>query len=94
MVIDWILWIPEYEDKIAVKHGVDRTEVAEILYGQPSVQRVGKGKIKGEDLYMGLGQTYEGRYLTIFFILKSDNVAMPVSARDMTRVERRQYGRR
>ena len=60
MVIDWILWIPEYEDKIAVKHGVDRAEVAEILYGQPSVQRVGKGKIKGEDLYMGLGRLTKG----------------------------------
>lgn len=69
MVIDWILWIPEYEDKIAVKHGVDRDEVAEVLYGQPGVRRVGKGRVSGEDLYMGLGQTYGGRYLTIFFIL-------------------------
>ena len=67
MVINWILWIPEYEDKITVKHGVDRDEVAEILYGQASIRRVGKGRVTGEDLYMGLGQTYEGRYLTILF---------------------------
>ena len=91
MKISWILWIQEYEDKIAAKHGVDRDEVAEVLYGRMVIRRAGKGKVKGEDLYMGLGQTDDGRYLVVFFILKTGNVAMPVSARDMTTAERRQY---
>lgn len=92
MVINWVLWKHEYEEKIAVKHSVDRDEVEEVLYGRMVIRRVGRGRVVGEDLYLGLGQTYEGRYLSVFFLLKAGNVAMPISARDMTRSERRQYG--
>ncbi|RLT42756.1 MAG: BrnT family toxin [Chloroflexi bacterium] len=91
MVIEWVLWRQEYEDKIAVKHGINWGEVEEVLYGRMVTHRVGRGNVVGEDLYLGLGQTYEGRYLSIFFILKAGQVAMPISARDMTRSERRQY---
>ena len=43
--------------------------------------------------YVGFGQTEDGRYLAIFFILKAPGVALVVTARDMTRKERRAYGR-
>jgi len=92
MIIEWILWLPEYEEKIAVKHGVDKEEVEEALYGETVIRRIGRGRQAGEDLYLTLAQTFEGRYLSIFFLLKKGNVAMPISARDMDRRERRYYG--
>lgn len=53
-----------------------------------------KGKIKGEHLYLALGQTDSGRYLSVFFILKKDKRALRVSARDMSEQERRRYAKR
>jgi len=50
-----------------------------------------KGKIKGEDLYVALGRTDAGRYLVVFFIMKTSKEALIVTARDMTEKERRRY---
>ena len=38
---------------------------------------------KGEDVYSVLGQTDTGRYVIVFFVHKSDNAALIISARDM-----------
>ena len=54
----------------------------------------GKGNRSGEDVYSAMGQTDAGRYLIIFFILKPYHRALVVSARDMDRKERREYGRK
>ena len=48
-----------------------------------------------EDLYAAYGRTYDGRYLVVFFVLRSDgHTAFVVSARDMDSAERRRYERK
>ena len=52
------------------------------------------GHVEGEDLYTALGQTDAGRYLTVYFIFKSHNTALVISARDMDLAEVRRYARK
>ncbi len=93
MKITRLIWLHEYVTKMEVKHGVYRDEIRSILFGEPLVRRVGKGKRrKGEHLYVAYGQTENGRYLAIFFILKAGNEALLISARDMDDKERKSYG--
>jgi uncharacterized protein len=47
--------------------------------------------VKNEPLYVAYGQTEAGRHLVVFFIRKARSVALPISARDMTRAERRYF---
>ena len=49
------------------------------------------GKVDGEHLYNALGQTNQGRYLSIFFIKKLNNKALIISSRDMNKKERQRY---
>jgi len=41
-----------------------------------------------------MGQTEEGRYLIVYFVHKLKGEALIVSARDMTKKERRSYGKK
>ncbi len=94
MEINEIIWHYRFVEKLEVKHHVTTDEVEEVLRGRKKVYRVEKGKVEGEDIYLALGQTDTGRYLAIFFILKANHDALPISARDMDQKERRQYGRK
>ncbi len=86
-----VLWNDEFVAKIEQKHGVSTVEVEEVLFSRPHVRRAEKGKVKGEHLYVAYGQTSEGRYLVVFFIRKPRSAALPISAREMTRAERRYF---
>jgi len=94
MRISRVIWLPEVEDKLLQKHNVLVMEVEEVLFGKPRIRFVEKGHREGEDLYAAYGQTEEGRYLTVFFIVKQRTQALIISARDMDRKERRSYARR
>ncbi len=50
-----------------------------------------KGNVAGENVYLALGKTSAGRYLSVFYILKKNNEVLPISARDMDNKERRKY---
>jgi uncharacterized DUF497 family protein len=76
---------------LAVKHGVETDEVEQVLFSKPHVRLFEKGHIKDENLYTAYGQTQTGRYLIVFFVLKNSTAALPISARDMTRSERKYY---
>ena len=89
-----IIWLAQFVEKLEVKHGVYTDEVEEILAGPKRVRRVRKGNVKGEDVYLALGQTQAGRYLTVFYIQKRDGRILPISARDMDKKERKIYGRK
>ena len=93
MQIDEIIWQQQFVEKLVIKHGVEKTEVEEVLSNRPRFRFVSKGNWVGEDVYSGMGQTDAGRYLIIFFIRKSNRRALVISARDMTRTERRNYER-
>jgi len=86
-----VLWNDEFVSKIKQKHGVSTDEVEGVLFSRPHVRRAEKGKVKGEHLYVAYGQTSEGRYLVVFFIRKPRSAALPISAREMTRAERRYF---
>lgn len=92
MKIQEIIWLEEIEDKIIRKHSVQPEEVEEVLEAHPHVRFMERGHKPGEDLYAAFGQTVNGRYLAIFFILKRPSGALIVTARDMTDKEKRKYG--
>lgn len=94
MKIADIFWLNAIVDKLASKHGVSTDEVEDVVLGRVRFRYVRKGNRPGEDVYMALGQTFEGRYLTVLFIHKLNGVALILSVRDMSAKERRSYGRK
>jgi len=86
-----VIWNERFVAKIAEKHGVSTDEVEEVLFSKPHVRKLEKGKVKGEHLYMAYGQAAAGRYPVIFFIRKPRDAALPISAREMTGSERRNF---
>ncbi|MCX7013711.1 MAG: BrnT family toxin [Candidatus Sumerlaeota bacterium] len=95
MKITGILWLRDIVDKLAWKHNVSTGEVDEAL-GSSGVRfrLLEKGDVQGENLYAAMGRTDAGRYLVILFVHKASGEALVISARDMTRKERRTYGKR
>ncbi len=90
-----IAWVDVLdEDKLERKHDVRGFETEEVLFNEPRVFFIEKGNIEGEDVYLGLGQTEEGRYLAVFFIYKKNRVALVTSARDMDLKERKRYAKK
>ena len=94
MRIEGIIWLRQIVDKLALKHQVNGNEVEETLNNKPKIRFVEKGLRKNENIYMALGQTDSGRYLSILFIYKLSKQALVLSARDMARKERNIYGKK
>ncbi|MDQ3131869.1 MAG: BrnT family toxin [Acidobacteriota bacterium] len=94
MNIEGIIWINQIVDKLAFKHQIETNEVEEIFTGKPKFRFVEKGERKDENVYMALGQTVGGRYLTVLFIYKLTKEALILSARDMAHRERKMYDRK
>jgi len=93
MVIREIIWLDEVVAKLEAKHHVSTNEVEDVLREKPMLRRLERGRIAGEDLYVALGCTEAGRYLTVFFLRKGRSRGLVISARDMDAKERRLYGR-
>ena len=94
MNIIGIIWLRRVVDKLAFKHYVETDEVEEVFSDKPKFRFVEKGEREGENVYMALGQTEAGRYLTVLFIYKLTREALILSARDMADKERKMYGRK
>lgn len=94
MNIEGVVWLNQIVDKLAFKHQVETYEVEEVLDSKPKFRFVEKGERKGEDVYMALGQSAAGRYLTILFIHKQTKEALVLSARNMAAKERKMYDRK
>ena len=91
MNITEIIWLEDIVEKLIRKHNVKEQEVIEVLKKRPKFRFVEKGHRKGENVYAALGQTNSGRKLIVFFVYKGDKQALIVSARDMTKSERKKY---
>lgn len=91
MKVRRILWLDQFVTKLEIKHHVTTFEVDEVLQSEIKLRRIAKGDVQGEDVYLALGKTEAGRYLSVFFILKKDSSMLPISARDMDNRERKQY---
>jgi len=87
--IDDFIWLPDIVEKLESKHRVLPEEVEEVFFNRPHFRFMEKGHVAGEDVYVALGQTDSGRYLSVFFIHKPGNLALIISARDMDAAERR-----
>ena len=94
MKIQGIIWLRAVIDKLAFKHRVETFEVEELFNGKPKFRFVEKGEREGENVYLALGQTDAGRYLTVLFIHKKTKDALILSARDMAEKEKKMYGRK
>jgi len=88
------IWFEDIVEKLESKHNVRQQDVREIFGSKPHVRFVEKGHRSGENVYAALGLTDGGRYLIVFLVLKKDGRALILSARDMTRNERRDYGQK
>lgn len=91
MKISGIIWIDDIVAKLEEKHSVEQYEVKEVFANQPWFRFTEKGHRPGENVYAAFGQTEAGRYLIVFFVYKKDKQALIISAREMTRTERRTY---
>lgn len=83
MNIEGVIWLRDIVDKLTHKHHVETYEVEEALENDPKIRFVEKGERAGEDVYLALGQTDDGRYLAVLFIYKLTREALIMSARDM-----------
>jgi uncharacterized DUF497 family protein len=88
MQIERFIWPEERIDHIA-RHGVTPEEVEEACFGKAYERRA---KSEGENpVYYVLGQTDAGRYLFCVVIGFPDGNAYPVTAREMTKKEKRRF---
>jgi uncharacterized DUF497 family protein len=79
-------WNDENEDHIA-RHGVDASEVEEVLRARPHLRRTRGGR------FLAYGATFDGRHLLIVFALRPRGTACVITARDMTAKEKSAYRR-
>lgn len=91
MKIKGVVWLDSVVDKIGTKHGVSQEEVRQILQGGAMFRFVEKGYRQDENVYAVLGRTRAGRYLVVFFVHKTDQRILILTARDMTIAERKRY---
>ncbi|MDP3296908.1 MAG: BrnT family toxin [Thermodesulfovibrionia bacterium] len=91
MKIKGLIWFDDIIEKLVRKHSVQQHEVREALSNKPYFRFVEKGHRSGENVYAAMGRTISGRYLIVFFVYKTDKRALILSARDMTKAERRLY---
>ncbi|HEX3529782.1 MAG TPA: BrnT family toxin [Thermoanaerobaculia bacterium] len=58
---------------------------------QHRIRFLERGTVEGEDLYAAMARTPAGRYLIIYFVFKTTGEALIVSAREMTKKEKKTY---
>ena len=78
MHIDRVIWLDDVVEKLERKHGVESSEVWELLQSKPKFRFVEKGHREGENVYAALGRTDAGRYLVVFFVYKTTNAALVI----------------
>lgn len=84
-------WDPGNIDKNWLKHKVTPVECEQIFFNQPLVVQDDIQHSETEKRYYALGKTNLRRFLFIAFTVR-DNLIRVISARDMSRKERRLFG--
>jgi uncharacterized protein len=83
-------WDAGNREKNWEKHRVSDLECEEIFFNQPLVVRHDPAHSGGEQRFYALGRTDKGRNLFVAFAMRAQLIRV-ISARDMTRKERRLY---
>lgn len=84
-------WDVGNSDKNWKNHRVSDSECEEVFFNEPLTVRRDPGHSQRGVRYYALGQTDPGRCLFVAFTVRGKLVRV-ISARDMTRTERRVYG--
>jgi uncharacterized DUF497 family protein len=71
MRIDFIVCPDEIIEKLATKHNLTEQEARQVLLNNPRIRFAENGYEKGDDVYAAFGQTFAGRYLSVFFCLQT-----------------------
>lgn len=83
-------WDAANADKNWERHRVSRGECEQVFLGRPSVVAIDEKHSQEESRYYALGRTGAGRFLFITFTIRGPMIRV-ISARDMSRAERRRY---
>ncbi len=86
-----VIWLENIVTKLKTKHDVYKNEIIEVLNNSPLFLFVENGFITGENVYSALGKTASGRYLIVFFVYKKNCNIIVISARNMTKNEKKRY---
>ena len=78
-------------DKSLKKHGVTNEEAEQLFLGVPSILIEDEKHWEGEKRYLLLGKTDKGRLLSIIFTIRGDKKVRIISARTMSKKERKLY---
>ena len=85
-------WDDGNRDKNLDKHGASDAECEQVFFNQPILVQPDEEHSEGEARYYVLGRTDDGRRLFVVFTARGSKIRV-ISARDMTRRERRHYPR-
>jgi uncharacterized DUF497 family protein len=83
-------WDAGNSAKIWERHGVTPTECEELFFNRPLIVGEDERHSEHEDRFYALGQTDAGRQLFVVFTLRARRIRV-ISARDMSRKERKVY---
>jgi len=83
-------WDTEKDQRNAKKHGVSFHEAATVFGDPLAITYADPEHSDEEDRYLTFGQSTEGRHLVVSHTDRDDRTRI-ISARKMTRTERRQY---
>ncbi|MBM3144127.1 MAG: BrnT family toxin [Chloroflexi bacterium] len=70
MRIDYIVCPADIEDKLVTKHHVTALEAKQTILNNPRIHFAEQGYTEGENVYAAFGQSFGGRYLSVFFVYK------------------------
>ncbi len=91
--IEGFQWDEGNQRKSGDKHGVSQAEAEQVFFNQPLLLSEDVKHSISEQRFHVLGHTDEGRLLHISFTLRGEGrLVRVISARDMHRKERNQYG--
>lgn len=83
-------WDAGNAEKNWLRHRVSRTECEQVFFSRPLVVAEDDLHSASEDRFGAFGQTDAGRLLFVAYVLRGEKVRV-ISARDMTRRERKEY---
>jgi uncharacterized protein len=84
-------WDAGNAPKLQERHGVTPGECEQVFFREPLLVAPDARHSQHEEGWAALGRTADGRPLVIVFTLRGELIR-PLSARDMSRKERRLYG--
>jgi uncharacterized DUF497 family protein len=84
-------WDEGNADKNWKRHRVTQAEAEQVFFNNPIRVAADPGHSQAEDRLFALGQTDVGRRLAVVFTIRADALRA-ISARPMSRQERRIYG--